>query len=177
MARKETLQLKRDPRSMVLAFLLPMVLIVFFGYAISFDVKNIELAVLDQDRTQQSERLVESFSSSGYFNVVRRLEAYGEAATVLDRGEARLVLVIPPNFSRDLADRRWPTVQLLLDGGDANTATIAQSYADVIIAGFSQGGTGTPLAAMPVRVESRAFLIQKLSQYVRRGGSSTFWTF
>ena len=163
MARKEALQLKRDSRSMVMAFLLPMVLIVFFGYAISFDVKNIELAVLDQDRTQQSARLVQSFSSSGYFDVVRWLDSYSEVGRVLDRSEARLALVIPPNFSRDLAGRRRPTVQLLLDGGDANTATIAQSYADAIIAGFSLGASSAVPPAPAVRVESRAWYNEELA--------------
>jgi ABC-2 type transport system permease protein len=73
-ARKEWLQLRRDTRSMVLAFALPVLLLLFFGYAISWDVQDIRLALLDQDRTAQSRALAEAYQASGYFQVVERLE-------------------------------------------------------------------------------------------------------
>jgi ABC-2 type transport system permease protein len=132
-ARKELLQIRRDPRSLYLAFILPVLLLLLFGYAISFDIRNIELAVLDQSRTQQSRQLVEAFEGSGYFTVVARLDRAAEVEGVLSRGRARLVLAIPPSYARDLASGRPAEVQLLLDGSDANTATIAQNYADVIV--------------------------------------------
>lgn len=156
MARKEWIQLRRDPRSMALAFLLPLLLLLFFGYAITFDVENIELALLDQDRTRPSRELVESLEASGYFTVVEHLEAYGQAEERLTRGRVLGVLVIPPGFSRDLAAGRGAAVQLLLDGSDANTATIALNYADAITSRFSrnvllEGRTLEP----PVQAESR----------------------
>ncbi len=156
MARKEWIQLRRDPRSMALAFLLPLLLLLFFGYAITFDVENIEMALLDQDRTRPSRELVESLEASGYFTVVEHLDAYGQAEEHLTRGRVLGVLVIPPGFSRDLAAGRGAAVQLLLDGSDANTATIALNYADAITSRFSrnvllEGRTLEP----PVRAESR----------------------
>lgn len=156
-ARKETVQLRRDPRSLALAFLLPFALVVFFGYAISFDVKNIPLAVLDLSKTPSSRRLVEAFSSSGYFTITERLDSHGDADRVLDRGRARIVLVIPRGFERDLRTARLAPVQLLLDGGDANTATIAESYAEAIAAGYSAevllpGRRLTPPALADTRV-------------------------
>jgi ABC-2 type transport system permease protein len=137
-ARKEWLQLRRDTRSMVLAFALPVLLLLFFGYAISWDVQDIRLALLDQDRTAQSRALAEAYQASGYFMVVERLESVTEADEPLLLGRATAVLVIPAGFASDLAARRPAPVQLLLDGSDANTATIALSYADAITARFSR---------------------------------------
>jgi ABC-2 type transport system permease protein len=137
-ARKEWIQLRRDRRSMILAFALPVFLLLFFGYAIDWDVTDIALAVRDEDRTQWSRALVEAFEESGYFRVAGSLERRGEAEARLARGVVTGVLVIPAGFARDLAARRPAPVQLLLDGGDANTATIALNYADAIAARFSQ---------------------------------------
>lgn len=136
-SRKETIQLRRDARSLALAFLLPLALILFFGYAITFDVHDIRLAVADQSHTPASRRLVESFVSSGYFTVSHRVERYQDLDDILGRGQALLALVIPPSFAADLAAGRAAHVQILLDGGDANTATIAQNYADAIVARFA----------------------------------------
>ena len=137
-ARKEWIQLRRDRRSMILAFALPVFLLLFFGYAINWDLTDIPLAVRDEDRTQRSRALVEAFEESGYFRVAGWLERRGEAETRLARGEVTGVLVVPAGFARDLAAGRPAPVQLLLDGGDANTATIALNYADAIAARFSR---------------------------------------
>ena len=137
MSRKEAIQLRRDRRSLMMAFLLPVVMILFFGYAISFDVKDIRMAVVDRSETEHSRSLVEAFQSSGYFDVVEYLDRYQDADERLDAGAVQLVLVIPPTFSRDLSSGRAAPLQLLLDGADANTATIAQNYADVIVARYS----------------------------------------
>jgi ABC-2 type transport system permease protein len=137
-ARKEWVQLRRDPRSMVLAFLLPVLLLVFFGYAISWDVRDIRLAVVDADRTSRSRALVEAYQTSGYFEVVEVLESAARAGDPLLRGSAAAVLVIPAGFARDLGAQRDASVQLLLDGSDANTAVIALGYAEAITARFSR---------------------------------------
>src|SRR3972149_6055601 len=95
-ARKEVIQLRRDARSLAMAFLVPAAMIAFFGYVISFDVKDIKIAVLDQDHSQRSRDLVESFVSAGRFHVTDRLSGSGEIAPLLDRGAIRMALVIPP---------------------------------------------------------------------------------
>jgi ABC-2 type transport system permease protein len=136
-ARKEAVQLSRDPRSLALGFLIPPLLIVFFGTAISFDVDDIRLAVWDADRSQTSTRLTEAFGSSGYFRVVERLERYPEAEHALQSGEALAVLAIPHGFARELAGGSPSPIQLLVDGSDANTATIAIGYARAIASAFS----------------------------------------
>ncbi|UCG86626.1 MAG: ABC transporter permease [Gemmatimonadota bacterium] len=162
-SRKETIQLSRDPRSLALAFVLPMALLLFFGYAISFDVKDIKMAVLDQNRTQQSRSLVEAFERSGYFRVVSHIDRYGDTERLLGRGDARLALAIPPRFSQDLMAGRPAPVQLLLDGGDANTATIAKNYADAIVTRYSVAAlAGTAAPTIPVETESRVWYNETL---------------
>lgn len=137
-ARKEWIQLRRDRRSMVLAFVLPVFLLLFFGYAISWDIDDIPLGILDQDHSQESRQLVEAFTAGGLFRVAQYLEDYQTADEPIRRGVVRAVLVIPPGFQRDLAAGGPAPVQLLLDGADANTATIALNYADAIVAQHSR---------------------------------------
>ena len=137
MARKEALQLRRDTRSLILAFILPVFMVLFFGYAITWDVNDIHLGVWDQDATRDSRRLVEAFEGSGYFSVVDRPGSYREVEAGLSQGRLLAVLVIPPNFSRDLKSGRKAPVQLLVDGSDANTATIALNYAGAIATRFA----------------------------------------
>jgi len=133
-SKKEWIQLRRDRRSMILAFVLPLFLLIFFGYAITWDVRDIPVVVLDEDRTPESRELVESLVSSGYFSVREHL---GDAGSMDERLIAHDVvgaLWIPPGFARDLAaPGRSAEVQLVLDGTDANTATIALNYADAIV--------------------------------------------
>jgi ABC-2 type transport system permease protein len=137
MARKEAIQLRRDTRSLILAFILPLFMVLFFGYAISWDVKDIRLAVWDQDRTRGSRELIEAFAASGYFTVEGYPSSYREAEVPLSLARVRAVLVIPAGFERDLGAGERVPVQLLLDGSDANTATIASNYAEAIVARHS----------------------------------------
>jgi ABC-2 type transport system permease protein len=137
MARKEAIQLRRDTRSLILAFLLPLFMVLFFGYAISWDVKDIRLAVWDQDRTRGSRELIEAFEASGYFTIEGYPSSYREAEVPLSLARVRAVLVVPAGFERDLGAGERVPVQLLLDGSDANTATIASNYAEAIVARHS----------------------------------------
>ncbi len=162
-ARKELIQLRRDRRSLILAFLLPPALILFFGYAIQFDVDEIRLAVWDGDRTQTSERLVDAFLQSGKFVVTGRPAGYVEATERLVGGEALAVLAIPPGFTADLAAGRPAPLQLLLDGSDANTATIALDYARGVVAAFSRSATlDGRMLQPPVRAARRVWYNEAL---------------
>jgi ABC-2 type transport system permease protein len=154
-ARKEWIQLRRDSRSMAMAFLLPVLLLVFFGFAISLDVDDLPLGILDGDRSMAARELVEAFQSSGYFSVQTVLEADREIRPLLVSGQVRGVLVIPPGFATDLAQGRPAPVQLFVDGADANTATIAQNYAEAIVAGFSS--RRGPRRGGLIEVESRVW--------------------
>jgi ABC-2 type transport system permease protein len=136
-SKKEIIQLKRDTRSLLLAFLLPVLLTVLFGYAISWDVTDIPTAVLDQDGSARSRELLNAFWSSGYFTLVQHVERSAEINQLLDRGRVRIVLVIPPTFAGDLDAGKPAEIQALVDGADANTATIALGYARAIVARYS----------------------------------------
>jgi ABC-2 type transport system permease protein len=158
-ARKEWIQIRRDTRSMILAFVLPLFLLLFFGYAITWDVNDIPIAVLDQDRSRASRELVEAFVSSGYFTVVERLESAAQVDNRLVVGRLKGVMTIPPGYSTDLAaPGRSAQVQLLLDGSDANTATIALNYADAIATrhGARAALAGRPLTPV-ISLESRTW--------------------
>ncbi|MDE0395092.1 MAG: ABC transporter permease [Gammaproteobacteria bacterium] len=158
-ARKEWIQLRRDPRSMILAFLLPIFLLLFFGYAINWDVREIPVAVLDQDRSDASRELIQALVASGNFVPELYLDSARETGDQLSRGEVKGVLTIPPNYASDLQARgQMPQVQLLLDGSDANTATIALNYADAILA--QHESRLLPLgrdAVPPVTIETRTW--------------------
>ena len=134
MSKKEAIQLRRDSRSLILAFVLPLFMVVFFGYAITWDIKDLRLAVWDQDGTRQSRELIDAFQGSGYFLVEEWGGSYREVEEALEAGRVRAALIIPPGYSRELASGSGTPVQLILDGSDANTATIAQNYAEAITA-------------------------------------------
>ena len=163
-ARKEVIQLRRDTRSLLMAFLVPTAMIVFFGYAISFDVRDIKLAVLDQDHSSRSRELVTSFISAGRFQVTDRLAAAEEVAPLLDRGAVRMVVVIPPGFERRLSAGQHAPVQAIVDGADANTSGIAINYATAIVTSYSAGiALKTTRLVPPVSAESRVWYNETLA--------------
>ncbi|HSB78745.1 MAG TPA: ABC transporter permease [Candidatus Methylomirabilis sp.] len=131
-ARKEVIQIRRDPRSLGMAFVIPMILLFLFGYALTLDVDNLKTVVYDQDRTTPSRDFLARFEESGYFSVVAVARSYGDVEWALDSGKAQVGLVIPRNFARDLERGREVPVQALLDGSDSNTATLAISYLEAI---------------------------------------------
>jgi ABC-2 type transport system permease protein len=138
MARKEALQLRRDARSLALAFALPLLMLILFGYAITTDVTNIQAAVVDRDHTAESRRFVEAFARSGYFTFVESPATEGALDGLIDKGRVRVGLVIPERFAAELAAGRTAPVELRLNGSDAKTATVARGYADAIARTFSQ---------------------------------------
>ncbi len=162
-ARKEALQLRRDTRSLILAFLLPVALLVIFGYAISWDVTDIRTAVLNQDPSARSRELLDAFRGSGYFTFRKNLERTGQIAPLLDGVQVQLVLVIPPDFSVHLNAGRPATLQAIVDGSDANTATIVLAYTRAIVQTYSLKvqSQGKP-SQVPVRMESRVWYNEEL---------------
>ncbi len=162
-ARKEVIQLRRDYRSLALAFLLPLLLLIIFGYAISWDIRDIETGVLDQDQSAVSRDLVDAMESSGYFSITQRLTSPNQIASMMQRGEIQIVLVIPPDFSRDLGSGAQARLQAIVDGSDANTATIILAYTQAIVQTWSsevvlEGRVFT----LPVSVASRVWYNEEL---------------
>ena len=137
-AFKEMLQIIRDPRSLALAVSIPVLLLLLFGYALTLDVDRIPTVLLDQDRTPQSRDLIDRFLRSRYFQLHTVARSHSQVQQMLDGGQVLMALVIPSNFSRDLEANREATLQVLMDGTDANTATIALGYASAIVALYSE---------------------------------------
>jgi ABC-2 type transport system permease protein len=164
-ARKEAIQLRRDRRSLTLAFALPLVLLVLFGYAITFDVRDVRTAVLDQDLSAASRRFLDAFRASGYLTFVAALDGPDQIAPTLDAGRAQLVLVIPPDFSARLGGPRPPRVQAVLDGSDANTATLVQGYLQGTVAelGARMARRAGRDASPPFTVDTRVWFNEELS--------------
>jgi ABC-2 type transport system permease protein len=132
-ARKEFLHILRDPISLVMALALPILMILLFGYALTLDVDRIPALFYDADRTPASRDLVSRFELSRYFQILGEADGYREIERSIDRNECMLGIVIPRDYARDLASGRNPQVQLLFDGSDSNTASIALAYATGII--------------------------------------------
>ncbi len=137
-ARKEFIHIIRDPRSLGMAIVVPMLLLTLFGFALTLDVDRVPLAVWDSSGTPASRELVSRFGGSRYFEIVRYAENYRAIEGALDRGEALAALVVPADFANRLAARQPASAQLILDGSDANTATLAMGYGRAVAAAFSQ---------------------------------------
>jgi drug efflux transport system permease protein len=162
-ARKEAIQLRRDPRSLAMAFLVPAAMIIAFGYIINFDIRDIRMAVLDQDHSTQSRNLVAAFEAAGRFDVTDRLARPEQIDSLMNRGAVRMAFVIPPDFEKNLLAGRPAPVQAIVDGADANTASIAMNYAEAIILAFSSNVVlGRPTVATPVGVQSRVWYNEAL---------------
>lgn len=160
-ARKEVIQLRRDTRSLVLALLLPVALLVIFAYGISWDVDDIGAAVVDEDGSAESRALVDAFASSGYFTIRARPARAADVDALVDRGRVQLALVIPAGFAADLGAGRAARVQAVVDGSDANTATIVLGYTQGIVRAVASS-RGVRAAAPPVRLESRVWYNEEL---------------
>lgn len=130
-AKKELKQISRDKRFLIILFVLPVMLLVLFGYAVNFDVKHVKLAVQDLDKSQESRELINSVISSEYFDLVEYINENERSTTALDEKHAQVVMVIPSDFSFNLHKAKEEAdVQFLIDGVDGNTATIIKNYVE-----------------------------------------------
>lgn len=130
--KKETREILRDPITLWIAILLPVIMMILFSYAITLDVKEIPLAVLDEDGSPESRDYIAAFLQSGYFRLHTALQSEQQIERLLDNGAVRVALVIPVGFSRSLAQGIPADVETLVDGSFANTAVIALNYVDAI---------------------------------------------
>ena len=136
-AVKEVLQIWRDPRSLMIALLLPFTLMFLFGYGVNLDLKHIPICTFDRESSQQSQDLFKHFQASLYFSVALNVKTYPEMIAAIDRGDCRVGIVVPPDFSQRLNDAGTASVQAILDGTDDNTANIAWGYASAVVSSYS----------------------------------------
>jgi ABC-2 type transport system permease protein len=136
LTRKEFIQMSRDIRSLMGALFNPLLMIFLFGYALSLDVDRIPTVVLDFDETPVSREFIHRLTDSRYFTLVRYLERDGDVDSSLARGEALMALVIPRDFASKVKQGIKAPIQMVFDGSDSNTATIALGYFKAVAAGF-----------------------------------------
>jgi ABC-2 type transport system permease protein len=136
--KKEFRHIRRDRRVLAVLTLVPAGLLLLNGYALNFDVNHIRTAVVNYDKGSVSRGFVQSFLTSGYFEYVKDLSTVDEATKLLDDGEVRLVLVLPPDFSDRLLAHDAVSAQMLVDGMDASAATTVVGYAQAVTLQYSQ---------------------------------------
>ncbi len=153
-AWKEVLHIQRDPRTLVLALVMPVVMLLLFGYGVSFDIDHVRLAVSDLDRTEASRRLALAFTENGEFDAVGGVDP-DQADTLFRRHGARAILVIPRGYAKDLATGGPARAQLLLDAADPVTANQVLTKADAIALseGRRAAGAAGIQAAPPLQVK------------------------
>jgi ABC-2 type transport system permease protein len=133
LVRKEFIQIRRDRRILPILVIMPVLQLVILGYAVSSDIKHLGTAVCDLDRTPQSRALIDRFATSGYFDIGYMVSDDRQIKPLVDAGKVRVGLVIPPRFAAKLARQETAVIQLLLDGTDSNTATVAQGYVTQVV--------------------------------------------
>jgi len=136
-ARKEVVQILRDSRSLFIVVIMPVTLMLLFGYGVNLDLKGLPVYVLDRDGSQQSQDLLKHFQESGYFKVARVVDGYPAITRALDDGHAKMGLVIPWDFSQRLQTGGPVQVQALIDATDDNSANVLIAYTQAVVQGYS----------------------------------------
>jgi ABC-2 type transport system permease protein len=179
-AVKELRQIRRDRRSLLILLFVPAFFLLVYGYALNFDIRNIRLAVQDDDRSSASRDVISAFVNSGYFDLAVDVADGHEVTGLLNRGDVRAVLVIPPRFGDDAAAGRPASLQFLINGDNANTATTVMGYAVGLVSTVSSryelqarlGSPSAPLLTLEPRVwynpelRSTLFLVPGLIAYI-----------
>src|SRR4029453_427286 len=158
--RKEVRQILRDRRTLLILLFVPAFFLVIYGYALSWDIRHIKLAVQDNDHSAASRSLISSFLNSGYFDFAAEVRSDADITQLMNQGDVRASLVIPTGLARDLQKGKNVPVQILLNGDNANTATTVMGYALTIVQSESmkyQLVTANAPLASPVSVESRVW--------------------
>ena len=146
-ASKELRQILRDRRSLLILLFVPAFFLLLYGYALNFDIRNVRLAVQDRDRSAKSRELVSAFVNSGYFSLVGYVDSPAELDRLVDEGRVRAILAIPSGFERDLSLRRPVTVQVIIDGDNANTASTVMGYSRSLINEYSAAASVSAVGA------------------------------
>ncbi|HEV2400254.1 MAG TPA: ABC transporter permease [Candidatus Sulfotelmatobacter sp.] len=168
-AVKEFVQILRDARSLIIVILMPVILVLLFGYGVSLDLKHLPAYVFDQDGSQQSQDLLKHFQSNQYFDVVRVVDNYPALVRAIDDGSAKMGLVVPWDFSDRLRDGRPVSVQALIDATDDNSANVLIGYSQAVVQQYSSEVQiswlqrhGLPAQIAPVSIDARTWYNEDL---------------
>ena len=136
--RKEVIHIRRDPFSLLQIILMPVILLLLYGYALTFDIKNVTLAIYDQENSQLSGDFINRFRGTEYFQIVRFTASYAELEQLVTRRQVQVGLLLPFDFSRKYQTGKTAVVQALVDGSDSNTANIVLGYVQAVAAAYNQ---------------------------------------
>jgi ABC-2 type transport system permease protein len=167
--RKEVIQIWRDPRSLLIVFLMPAMLMALMGYGISLDQKHVPVCIFDREGSQQSQDLLKRFQASPYFRIAMVNNDYRSLTNAIDDRDCSLGLVIPSDFSERLRKGGTVAVQGIVDATDDNTANLIFGYADAVVAGYSAEvqlqyfhNHGQMTAHTPISIEARTWFNEDL---------------
>lgn len=168
-AKKEVVQVLRDSRSLIIVLIMPVILVLLFGYGVNLDLRHLPIYVYDRDGSQQSQDLLKRFQASDYFEVARVVNSYAALTRALDDGHAKMAMVIPWDFSQRLHNGRAAQVQALVDASDDNTANVLIGYAQAVVQGYSSQiqldwlrDRGQIAQPAPISVETRTWYNEDL---------------
>src|ERR1039458_7878300 len=168
-ARKEILHILRDSRSLGIVVIMPVTLMLLFGYGVNLDLKGLPVYVFDRDGSQQSQDLLKRFQSNEYFHIAQIVDSYPELTRALDDGHAKMGIVIPWDFSQRLNRGDIVGVQALVDSTDDNTANVLIGYAQAVVQGYSSQvqlgwlqAHGQRIQPAPVSVQTRTWYNEDL---------------
>lgn len=144
MTKKEFRHIWRDPRSLSIIILLPVLMLILYGYAIDLDIDDIALGVLDTDKSNETRELISAFEASGYFTVEAYPQNREQIEPLIRARQVRTVLVFPRDFSEKLNSGKKAEIQIIIDGSDSNAATIIRQYSESIINTYVMTGRQSP---------------------------------
>ncbi|WP_434511715.1 ABC transporter permease [Desulfitobacterium sp. AusDCA] len=163
--KKEIIQIRRDRASLAIAVGMPVIMLLLFGYAVNTDVEHLPTVVWDQSQSTSSREIIQAFKNTNYLDPDYYVQGYREVEDKLDSGHARVAIVIPPNYGKNLNGGEQATVQVLMDGSDPTVARAATSAVQLLGLNKSlqiqnerlqeQGSTGS--SSMPINVETRVW--------------------
>jgi ABC-2 type transport system permease protein len=167
--RKEVIHIRRDPFSLLQIILMPIILLLLYGYALTFDIKHVTIAVYDQERSQLSEDFINQFRGSQYFTLKCFTDSYGKLQDLVTRGQVEVGLMLPYDYSFLYQTGKTIPIQALVDGTDSNTANIVLGYVGAVASAYNERLLlqrltikGPARLDMPVDVQTRAWFNEEL---------------
>jgi len=167
--RKEVIHIRRDPFSLLQIILMPIIMLLLYGYALTFDIKNVTIAVYDQERSQLSEEFINQYRGSQYFNLKFFTDSYAKLKDLVTRGQVEVGLMLPYDYSWLYQTGKTIPIQALVDGTDSNTANIVLGYVSAAAASYNERllmqrlmTKGPARIAMPVEAQTRYWFNEDL---------------
>ena len=152
--QKEVYHILRDPRSLTIVFVMPILMVILYGHALNMDIKHIKLAVIDHDHSGESREIIRSFRASSYFDITAYARTRGEIEHLLKHGDIKAALIIPRDFARHRATAHVSNIQLIVDGSDPTFGNASINYANALLNLAALQGAGT-VQLVPLDIRDR----------------------